>query len=106
MRVRVRVRVRIRGRVRFAFCSFGFSFTESIHAASFSMWCERKSGDAICFGSTRCGAAMELVLEQQRNCRADGGGGLEGPGWSSSEAAGERAAAGAAEARECAGVFS
>ena len=24
--------------VRFAFCSLGFSFTEYIHAASFSMW--------------------------------------------------------------------
>ena len=37
---------------------------------------------------------------------AEGGGGLEGPGWSSKEAAGERAAAGAVEARECSGVFS
>ena len=33
----------IRVRVRFAFCSFGFSFTEYIHAASFSMWCVRES---------------------------------------------------------------
>ena len=40
---------------------------------------------------------MELVLEQQGSCRAEGGGGLEGPGWSSREAAVERAAAGAAE---------
>ena len=33
---------------------------------------------------------MELVLEQQRSCRAEGGCGLEGLGWSSREAAGER----------------
>jgi len=39
---------------------------------------------------------MELVLEQQGSCRAEGGG-LEGLGWSSRKAAGERAAAGAAE---------
>ena len=58
-------------------------------------------------------------MEQQGSCGAEGGGGLEGPGWSregpgwsregpgwsSREAAGERAAAGAAEARES-GVFS
>ena len=31
---------------------------------------------------------MELVLEQQGSCRAEGGGGLEGPGWRSREAAG------------------
>ena len=45
----VRVRVRVGVRVRFAFCSFGFSFTEYIHAASFSMWCEsvRVCVDAI-----------------------------------------------------------
>ena len=36
-------------------------------------------------------------MEQQGNCRAEGGSGLEGLGWSSREAAGERAAAGAAE---------
>ena len=34
---------------------------------------------------------MELVLEQQGSYREDGGG-LEGLGWSSREAAGERAA--------------
>ena len=43
------------------------------------------------------------MLEQQGSCRAEGGSGLEGPGWSSKEAARERAAAGA---RECSGVFS
>ena len=48
----------------------------------------------------------ELVLEQQGICGAEGGGGLEGPGWRIREAAGERVAAGAAEARECSGVFS
>ena len=37
VRVRVRVRMRFRVRVRFAFCILGFSFTEYIHAASFSM---------------------------------------------------------------------
>ena len=41
--VRVRDGVRVRVRLRFAFCSFGFSFTEYIHTASFSMWCERES---------------------------------------------------------------
>ena len=40
---------------------------------------------------------MELVLEQQGSCRAEGGGRLERRGWSSREAAGERAATGAAE---------
>ena len=39
----VRVKCRVRVRVRFAFCSFGFSSTEYIHAASFSMWCDRES---------------------------------------------------------------
>ena len=45
-------------------------------------------------------------MKQQGSCRAEGGDGLKGPGWSGREAAGERAAAGAAEARECTGVFS
>ena len=40
---------------------------------------------------------MKLVLEQEGSCRAEVGGGLEGPGWSSREAAGERAGGGAAE---------
>ena len=31
---------------------------------------------------------MELVLEQQGSCRVEGGGSLEGPGWSSTEAGG------------------
>ena len=35
-------RGRGRGRGRFAFCSSDFSFTEYIHAASFSMWSERE----------------------------------------------------------------
>ena len=30
--------VRVRVRVRFAFCTIGSSFTEYIHAASFSTW--------------------------------------------------------------------
>ena len=34
-------------RVRFVFCRFGFSFTEYIHATSFSMWCERERFDAV-----------------------------------------------------------
>ena len=38
--------VRVRVRVRFAFCSLGFSFTEYIHAASFSMWCMVERVDA------------------------------------------------------------
>ena len=37
--VGLRVRVRVRARVRFAVCSLGFSFTEYIHASSFSIWC-------------------------------------------------------------------
>jgi len=49
-------------------------------------------------------------LERQGSCRAEGGGGLEGPGWSMREAAGKRATAvaawGSAEAGECSGVFS
>ena len=49
---------------------------------------------------------MELVLEQQESCRAEAGGGVVRLGWSSRETAGERATAGAAEARECSGVFS
>ena len=40
---------------------------------------------------------MELVLEQQGSCRAKGSRGLEGLGWSSRKAVGERTAAGAAE---------
>ena len=51
----------------------------------------------------RCDVAY---VGAEGGCRAEGGGGLEGPGWSSKEAAGERAAAGAVEARECSGVFS
>ena len=49
---------------------------------------------------------MELVLAQQGCCMAEGGGGVQGLDWSSREAAGERVAAGAAEARECSAVFS
>ena len=47
--------------------------------------------------------------EQPGSCRAEGGGGLTGPGWSSRGAAGERAAAGATEGpqrRGCALVCS
>ena len=47
MRKQRGVRVRVGVRVRFAFCSFGFSLQEYIHAASFSMWCERERVDAI-----------------------------------------------------------
>ena len=42
-------------------------------------------------------------MEQQESCSAEGGGGLEGLGWSSREAAGE-AAAGAAEGLQRRGI--
>ena len=40
---------------------------------------------------------MQLLMELQESCRAEGGGGLKGLGWSSREVSGERAPAGAAE---------
>ena len=43
---------------------------------------------------------MELVLEQQCSCRADGGRGLEELGWSSREAAVGAAEGRASDARE------
>ena len=106
MGVRVEVRVGVRVGVRFALGSFGFSFIEYIHAASFSIWCEREIVDVNIFWfhwmrhcSVACdGAAGKLQgrgrrrfrwawLEQQGSCRGEGGGGF-------------------VEARECSGVFS
>ena len=53
---------------------------------------------------------MELVLEQQGNCRAEGGSGLGGAGLEQQGSfggeGGGRCCRGAAETRECSGVIS
>ena len=56
-------RVKVRVRVRFVFCSFRFSFTEYIHAASVSMWCEREIG-------VRAGVRGDYLMTLHSNVNA------------------------------------